>query len=43
VKTRLKGLGFTPAGTSPEEYAHRIDTEAAKWRKVIRDTKLRFE
>jgi tripartite-type tricarboxylate transporter receptor subunit TctC len=43
VTEKLKVLGFTPVGSSPEEFGARITAEMTKWDKVIRDAKIRIE
>ncbi|MBA2961374.1 tripartite tricarboxylate transporter substrate binding protein [Ramlibacter sp. MAH-25] len=36
AQARLSELGFTPVGSSPEEFRARIEAEIAKWTAVIR-------
>jgi tripartite-type tricarboxylate transporter receptor subunit TctC len=36
MRERLIALGFEPVGSTPEEFAQRIDWEIAKWAGVIR-------
>jgi tripartite-type tricarboxylate transporter receptor subunit TctC len=43
VNANLRTLGFDPIATSPEEYAERIKTEAAKWGKVAHDANIRID
>ena len=43
VKERLEALGFTPVASTPEEFAERIGTEAAKWSRVIREAAIKIE
>jgi len=43
VKEKLEALGFNPVGSTPQEFAARIDTETAKWARVIRDAKISIE
>ncbi len=43
VKARLEGMGTLPAGSTPEEFAAFIDTESAKWGKVIREAKVKLD
>jgi tripartite-type tricarboxylate transporter receptor subunit TctC len=43
VNANLRTLGFDPIATSPEEYAERIKTEAAKWDKVAHDANIRID
>jgi len=40
VAQRLALDGFTPAGSSPEEFGAYIKSEVAKWRNLIRDARL---
>ena len=41
TKERLAALGFNPVGTTSEEFAAQLRTEADKWVKVIRAANLR--
>jgi len=43
VNANLRTLGFDPIATSPEEYAERIKTEAAKWGKVAHDANIKID
>ena len=43
VRKQLEDLGFEPVASSPEAFAARIETESAKWTKIIRDAKIRVE
>jgi tripartite-type tricarboxylate transporter receptor subunit TctC len=43
VRKHLDGLGFEVVANSPAEFAARIQTELAKWGKIIRDAKIRGE
>lgn len=43
VKSRLEQMGTIPVGGTPEEFQSFIDTETAKWGKVIRDAKVTAE
>jgi tripartite-type tricarboxylate transporter receptor subunit TctC len=43
VNANLRTLGFDPIATSPEEYAARIKTEAAKWGKVAHDAHIKID
>jgi tripartite-type tricarboxylate transporter receptor subunit TctC len=36
MKERLAALGEEPVGSTPEEFAERIEVELLRWRKVIR-------
>jgi tripartite-type tricarboxylate transporter receptor subunit TctC len=40
MRDRLLGLGAQPAGTTPEEFAQFVQSEIAKWAKVIRDANV---
>jgi len=43
VKERLSALGFEPAVTTPAEFGARINSEIAKWDKVVRAAHIRIE
>ncbi len=43
VRKQLEDMGFGPIASSPAEFAARIETESAKWGKVIRDAKIRID
>ena len=43
VSERISGLGAQPVGGTPREYAAFIQTEIAKWQKVIRDAGVKVE
>jgi tripartite-type tricarboxylate transporter receptor subunit TctC len=43
VNANLRTLGFDTIATSPEEYAARIKTEAAKWGKVAHDAHIKID
>lgn len=43
VAARLKNVGFTPAGVSPEESARLIARDRALWTKVVRDNNIKVE
>jgi tripartite-type tricarboxylate transporter receptor subunit TctC len=43
IRTRLAALGFSPAGTAPEEFAIQMKLEAGKWAKVIRAAGIKPE
>jgi tripartite-type tricarboxylate transporter receptor subunit TctC len=43
VRERLIAQGAEPVGDSPEEFAKFIQSEAAKWGKVIRALNLKIE
>ena len=43
VKERLSALGFEPAVTTPAEFGARINSEIAKWDKVVRAANIRIE
>lgn len=38
VRERMIGLGVTPTGTSPQEYADFLDRERERWSTMIRET-----
>ena len=40
TRRRLLELGFVPIGGTPQSYATVLATEIAKWRKVIKDSKI---
>ena len=40
TRRKLLELGFVPVGGTPQTYATMLTTEIAKWRKVIKDSKI---
>jgi tripartite-type tricarboxylate transporter receptor subunit TctC len=36
-------MGFRPVGSTPAEFAARIEAEIARWAKVIRDGNIQAE
>lgn len=40
VKASLQRSGVTPQASSPQEFQKRIDSEVARWKKVITDAKI---
>jgi tripartite-type tricarboxylate transporter receptor subunit TctC len=43
VNGRLRVLGFDPVASTPEAFAERIRTEAARWEKVAKDANIRID
>ena len=43
IRKQLIDLGFEPVASTPEAFAQRIESESAKWAKIIRDAKIRVE
>lgn len=43
VTARIAALGFEPVGSSPDEFARFMATEAPKWRGVIQAAEIRIE
>ena len=43
VRDKLTVLGFEPVLNTPEEFSARIQTEMAKWEKVVRDARIKIE
>jgi len=43
MKDRLAILGAEPVGSTPEEMAHTVASDTAKWAKVIKDANVRIE
>ncbi len=43
MQSRLKSMGFEPVGSTPAEFARRIQEEMAKWSEVIRKSGIRPE
>jgi tripartite-type tricarboxylate transporter receptor subunit TctC len=43
VTDRLKLLGFQPIGSTPAYFAHYIDSEMAKYSKIIKDANIKAE
>ncbi len=42
VVQRLSGDGSTPVGSSPEQFSAHIKTEIGKWRKLVKDARLKL-
>jgi tripartite-type tricarboxylate transporter receptor subunit TctC len=40
---RFGGVGVEPAGTTPEAFAKMLQSEIAKWRKVVKEANIRIE
>jgi len=40
TRRKLLELGFIPVGGSPQAYTTVLASEIAKWRKVIKDSKI---
>ncbi|MCZ2496464.1 tripartite tricarboxylate transporter substrate binding protein [Xylophilus sp. Kf1] len=43
MQTRLKAMGFEPVGSTPAEFAGRLQQEVAKWTEVIRTGKIQAD
>jgi tripartite-type tricarboxylate transporter receptor subunit TctC len=43
VRQRLEALGFAPVANTPDEFGARINSEIAKWGKVVRDANIRAD
>ena len=43
MKERLAVLGFDPIGSTSDQFAKYIDTEMAKYSKIIQDAKIKPE
>ncbi len=43
IKARFNAIGFESVGSTPGEFAALIDSDIAKWRKVVRDSKMAVE
>ena len=43
IKQRLDTLGFVAVVDTPEEFGRRLQTEIAKWSKVVRDANIRAD
>ena len=43
VDARLRAMGFTPASTSPAEFAEEIRRESRRWVEIVRAANLRIE
>ncbi len=43
IRKQLIDLGFEPVASNPEAFAQRIESESAKWDKIIKDAKIRVE
>jgi tripartite-type tricarboxylate transporter receptor subunit TctC len=43
VRQRLETLGFAPVANAPKEFGERLQTEMAKWGKVVHDANIRAD
>ena len=43
IRDRLVGMGFEVAAGTPEEFGRLVNTDQARWAKLIREAKLSFE
>lgn len=43
VAQNLVNMGFQPVGSTPAEFAARIESESARWTKVIQDARIKVE
>jgi tripartite-type tricarboxylate transporter receptor subunit TctC len=43
VQQVLATLGFSPVGSTPEEFAAQIKADIEKWSKVVRDAGIKIE
>ncbi len=43
VAERLTGLGITPLGSTPEEFATMLRTDAPKWAKIVKDANIKLD
>jgi tripartite-type tricarboxylate transporter receptor subunit TctC len=43
IQRRMRDLGCTPAGSTPDELARHLRAEMAKWGALIRDANIRFD
>jgi tripartite-type tricarboxylate transporter receptor subunit TctC len=43
VQERLAALGFSPVGSTPEEFAAQIKDDIEKWSKVVREAGIKVE
>jgi tripartite-type tricarboxylate transporter receptor subunit TctC len=43
VAERFAGLGITPLGSSPEEFAAMLRTDAPKWARIVKDANIKVD
>jgi tripartite-type tricarboxylate transporter receptor subunit TctC len=43
VKEKLAAIGFEPIGTTPQEFAARIQVEVPRWAKIIREANIKMD
>jgi tripartite-type tricarboxylate transporter receptor subunit TctC len=43
VRERLETLGFAPVASAPQKFGERLQTEMARWRKVVHDANIRAD
>jgi tripartite-type tricarboxylate transporter receptor subunit TctC len=43
VQQALATLGFSPVGSTPEEFAAQIKADIEKWSKVVREAGIKIE
>lgn len=43
VRERLAALGFDPCGNSPEEFTAQVNSDIARWGKVIREANIKVD
>ncbi len=43
MRDKLAALGFSPVGSTPEEYGALIKDDIDKWSKVVRDAGIKVE
>jgi tripartite-type tricarboxylate transporter receptor subunit TctC len=43
MQQALATLGFSPVGSTPEEFAAQIKADIEKWSKVVRDAGIKIE
>lgn len=43
VRERIAGMGLTPVGSTPEEFAETVKQDVASWRDVIRRAKIQLD
>ncbi len=43
MQARLAALGFSPVGSTPDEFGRRMQSDIEKWNKVVRDAGIKIE
>jgi tripartite-type tricarboxylate transporter receptor subunit TctC len=43
IQARLAALGFSPVGSTPDEFGRRMQGDIEKWNKLVRDAGIKIE